>query len=169
MVRGSITYIHSTFCQEFMSFIEGVLSRECPHYNGNSMKLHLLPTYQHEVGLNFFFPVGFCCSKEDKVRFHTSSVLSPSPNVAGGSQTDRHKHAIKQLPTDWLVYEEMTRAHRLAQVCCSTAISPITVAIFAGPAKQSFDNIREAEGISHSRCIFSNVWSSGKQSVAPLF
>ena len=54
--------------------------------------------------------VTFCYSrKETKVRFHQSSVMSAAPNVLG---SNTHQKAVGQLPTDWLVYEEMTRAHR---------------------------------------------------------
>ncbi len=32
-MRGSITCIHTTSCQEFVSFLEGVLSGGCPLFN----------------------------------------------------------------------------------------------------------------------------------------
>ncbi len=125
-----------------------------------------------------------CCTsrKETKVRFHQSSVMSPAPNMLG---THTHQKAVNQLPTDWLVYEEMTRAHRYswshsfsafmlgeerhskqiaillisyhvqfscrsAQVKTCTVVSPITIAVFAGPAKLPPDYIKDAEsGGSH--------------------
>lgn len=43
--------------------------------------------------------------------------------------------AVQSLPTDWLIYDEMTRAHRIASVRCCTAVTPITVAVFGGCAK----------------------------------
>ncbi|ESO09137.1 hypothetical protein HELRODRAFT_110038 [Helobdella robusta] len=71
-------------------------------------------------------------NKESKIRFHSSSVLGPAPNEVGSNM---HNVAVSRLPTDWLAFEEMTRMHRTLQVKSCTAISPITVALFAGPAK----------------------------------
>ena len=73
---------------------------------------------------------------------------------------DTNAQVISKLPSDWLVYEEMSRAHRLAHVRCSTLVSPVTVAIFAGPAKLPLDLVREAEnGIhgNHFMISFMNV------------
>ena len=83
------------------------------------------------------------CRKESKVRFAVSSVLAPQGNQKG------HTAAVRNLPSDWLVYEEMTRVHRMANVHCCTAISPITVAIFAGPAKLALEAVSEAESGTH--------------------
>jgi hypothetical protein len=52
------------------------------------------------------------------------------------------------LPTDWLFYEEMTRAGKgsyggLACVRCCTVVSPATVAIFAGPSKLPSDALKD--------------------------
>ncbi len=87
------------------------------------------------------------CRKEDRVRFHQSSVLAPANMV--GSNT--HANAVRIVPTDWMIFEEMTRAHRLAHVKCCTAVSPMTLAIFAGPAKLSLDAIKEAESGVHGK------------------
>ena len=84
--------------------------------------------------------------KETRVRFHTSSVLSPAPNQLG---SDTHALAIGKLPTEWLVFEEMMRAHRMAHIRCCTAVSSVTVSIFAGPAKLPHDVVREAEAGAH--------------------
>lgn len=43
--------------------------------------------------------------------------------------------AVQSVPTDWLIYNEMTRAHRIASVRCCTAVTPVTVAVFGGCAK----------------------------------
>ena len=77
--------------------------------------------------------------KENKVRFHSSSVSRPAP------QAGTHSSTVSHLPSDWLIFEEMTRAHRLAQVKCCTLVSPVTVALFAGPGKLALENVREAE------------------------
>ncbi|NXT97530.1 YTDC2 helicase, partial [Buphagus erythrorhynchus] len=43
--------------------------------------------------------------------------------------------AVQALPTDWLIYDEMMRAHRIASIRCCSAVTPITVALFCGPAR----------------------------------
>ncbi|OXB52885.1 hypothetical protein ASZ78_015138, partial [Callipepla squamata] len=42
--------------------------------------------------------------------------------------------ALQTLPADWLVYDEMTRAHRIANIRRCSAVTPVTVALFSGPA-----------------------------------
>ena len=66
-----------------------------------------------------------------------------------GSST--HKEAVSKLPTDWMIYEEMTRAHRLAHVHNCTLVSPVTVAIFAGPARLPAEMLKEAESGVHGK------------------
>ncbi|CAE1330762.1 YTHDC2 [Acanthosepion pharaonis] len=78
-------------------------------------------------------------AKETKVRIHNLSVLSPNPSVGS-----RNKN-ISYFPSEWIVYEEMSRNNRLASVRCCTMISPITIALFTGPAKLSPEIIKEAE------------------------
>ena len=79
--------------------------------------------------------------KESKVRFHANSVLAPSPS----SVSSTHAAAVQSLPTDWLLYEEMTRPRRLALVQCCTVVSPITVLLFGGPAKMPQDAVQAVE------------------------
>ncbi|XP_030640259.1 3'-5' RNA helicase YTHDC2 [Chanos chanos] len=73
-------------------------------------------------------------AKEKRVRFHPTSVLSQQqykkiPPANGQAA------AVQALPTDWLIYDEMTRAHRIASVRCCSVVTPLTVAVFAGCAK----------------------------------
>ena len=84
----------------------------------------------------------FVFSRENKVRFHSASALGPAPNEVG---PDAHLAAVNRLPTDWLAYDEMTRLHRSAQVKSCTIISPVTIAMFAGPAKLPLEAVKEAE------------------------
>lgn len=76
----------------------------------------------------------FVGQASEKINIHISSVLP-------------RKSA---LPSDWLFYEEMTRAGNqasftgMACVKCCTILSPVTVAIFAGPSKLPADALREA-------------------------
>ncbi|KAF5909510.1 putative ATP-dependent RNA helicase YTHDC2 isoform X1, partial [Clarias magur] len=73
-------------------------------------------------------------AKEKKVRFHPTSVLS-QPQYKKIPPANGQAAAVQALPTDWLIYDEMTRAHRIASVRCCTAVSPLTVAVFGGRAK----------------------------------
>uniref|UniRef100_T1JES8 RNA helicase n=1 Tax=Strigamia maritima TaxID=126957 RepID=T1JES8_STRMM len=83
--------------------------------------------------------------KESKVRFHPSTVLSELPKSARTSVASSHSQVVESLPSDWLIYEEMTRAGRLAHVRCCTLITPITIALFAGPARLPHDAVTEAD------------------------
>ncbi|KAG9487928.1 hypothetical protein GDO78_007629 [Eleutherodactylus coqui] len=51
--------------------------------------------------------------------------------------------AIQVLPTDWLIYDEMTRAHRIANIRCCSVVTPATIAIFSGPAKLPSNALQE--------------------------
>ncbi|XP_062334436.1 3'-5' RNA helicase YTHDC2 isoform X1 [Osmerus eperlanus] len=72
--------------------------------------------------------------KEKKVRFHPTSVLS-QPQYKKIPPANGQVAAIQALPTDWLIFDEMTRAHRIASIRCCSVVSPVTVAIFGGCAK----------------------------------
>lgn len=67
--------------------------------------------------------------------------------------------AINRLPTDWVAFEEMTRMRRMVQVWSCTVVSPVTVALFAGPAKLPQDAVRDAE----------NAYHHGKISIGAVF
>ncbi|KAK9975451.1 hypothetical protein ABG768_023491 [Culter alburnus] len=92
-------------------------------------------------------------SKEKKVRLHPTSVLSQPPYKKippANGQTA----AVESLPTDWLIYDEMTRAHRIASIRCCSAVTPLTVAIFGGCAKLPSSALQEhraaADGVNES-------------------
>ncbi|KAM4878739.1 3'-5' RNA helicase YTHDC2-like isoform 2-T2 [Sylvia borin] len=72
--------------------------------------------------------------KEKKVRFHPTSVLS-QPQYKKIPPVNGQAAAVEALPTDWLIYDEMTRAHRIANIRCCSVVTPITVALFCGPAR----------------------------------
>ncbi|CAH1795870.1 unnamed protein product [Owenia fusiformis] len=87
--------------------------------------------------------------KESKVRFHPTSVLSAAPD--SGKRLKTHGQLVNALPTDWLLYEELSRSHRIAQVRIASVLSPLTLALMAGPCKLSEDNVKEAESMeSHA-------------------
>lgn len=49
----------------------------------------------------------FSYRKENKVRFHQVSVLSPS---LGNTSANNIKESVEALPTDWVIYEELCRS-----------------------------------------------------------
>ncbi|NWT61676.1 YTDC2 helicase, partial [Erythrocercus mccallii] len=73
--------------------------------------------------------------KEKKVQFHPTSVLSQPQYKKIPPVNGQTAAAVQALPTDWLIYDEMTRAHRIANIRCCSVVTPITVALFCGPAR----------------------------------
>lgn len=51
--------------------------------------------------------------------------------------------AIQALPTDWLIFDEMTRAHRIANIRCCSVVTPVTVSLFCGPARLPSNALQE--------------------------
>ena len=50
------------------------------------------------------------------------------------------------MPPDcWLVFDEMTKAGRLSLIKGVTAVSPLTVALFAGPTRLSAEAVNCAD------------------------
>ncbi|KAM9693599.1 3'-5' RNA helicase YTHDC2 isoform 3-T5 [Trichechus inunguis] len=80
--------------------------------------------------------------KEKKVRFHPTSVLS-QPQYKKIPPVNGQAAAIQALPTDWLIYDEMTRAHRIANIRCCSAVTPVTVLVFCGPARLASNALQE--------------------------
>ncbi|KAG6452028.1 hypothetical protein O3G_MSEX007431 [Manduca sexta] len=68
-------------------------------------------------------------SKEVKVAFHPSSTLHRGGGVTGSQKS------VKNLPTDWVVFEEISRAGRFCFIRCNTLVTPLTVALFGGPLR----------------------------------
>ncbi|XP_008936551.1 PREDICTED: probable ATP-dependent RNA helicase YTHDC2, partial [Merops nubicus] len=80
--------------------------------------------------------------KEKKVRFHPTSVLS-QPQYKRIPPADGQAAAVQALPTDWLIYDEMTRAHRIANIRCCSVVTPLTVCLFCGPARLPRNALQE--------------------------
>ncbi|BES97417.1 HA2 [Nesidiocoris tenuis] len=72
--------------------------------------------------------------KEHKVKVHMTSVLAE-----GG----RKKACVENLPSDWIMYEELTKIGRNPYIRTATVVSPITVAVFAGPSKIPYDALSD--------------------------
>uniref|UniRef100_A0AAQ4QP15 RNA helicase n=1 Tax=Gasterosteus aculeatus aculeatus TaxID=481459 RepID=A0AAQ4QP15_GASAC len=73
-------------------------------------------------------------NREKKVHFHPTSILS---------QSQFKEKSAQVLPTDWLIYDEMSRGHRMASVRCCSVLTAITVAIFGGCAKLPSSALQE--------------------------
>ena len=83
--------------------------------------------------------------KESKVRIHPSSVLLDSAPGDDSSRNSEAKSKIGKLPTDWFIFDEMTRAGHLAMIRGVTAVSPVTVLIFAGMNRLPIETVSEAD------------------------
>ncbi|XP_026195327.1 3'-5' RNA helicase YTHDC2 isoform X3 [Anabas testudineus] len=70
-------------------------------------------------------------NREKKVHFHPTSALSQTK-----FKESNPAELGQALPTDWLIYDEMSRGHRMASVRCCSLVTAITVAIFGGCDKQ---------------------------------
>ncbi|XP_038589485.1 3'-5' RNA helicase YTHDC2 isoform X1 [Micropterus salmoides] len=77
-------------------------------------------------------------NREKKVHFHPTSILSQSQCKENGPAK-----SAQALPTDWLIYDEMSRGQRMASVRCCSMVTPITVAIFGGCAKLPSSALQE--------------------------
>ncbi|KFM65505.1 putative ATP-dependent RNA helicase YTHDC2, partial [Stegodyphus mimosarum] len=87
----------------------------------------------------------FITQKETKVRFHHSSVLNKLPLSSKQTVAHMRKQIVAELPCDWLIYEEMMRTGSIAHAHCCTLVTPITVAIFSGPARLPLDALHEPD------------------------
>ena len=76
--------------------------------------------------------------RESKVKLHPGSVLG----------MDRTSRALASLGTDWIMYDEMTRVGRAAYMRGVTPVSPLAVALFAGPTRLAGPS-NEAEGVGN--------------------
>lgn len=84
-------------------------------------------------------------SKENKVRLHPSSTLIDKKSTSKRNSADLTKTSVARVPTDWFIFDEMTRFGRLALVRTVTAVSPFTVMIFAGPNRLPIGAVSETD------------------------
>ncbi|XP_072227665.1 3'-5' RNA helicase YTHDC2 isoform X2 [Leuresthes tenuis] len=78
-------------------------------------------------------------NREKKVHFHPTSILSQLQ-----FKENSQSRSAQALPTDWLIYDEMSRGHRMASVRCCSLVTSITIAIFGGCAKLPCSALHEA-------------------------
>lgn len=83
--------------------------------------------------------------KEFKVLFHPSSTLHETGKNARTSSS--YAAAVAALPSDWLLYEEMNRVGRVCRIQTCTVVSPLTVAIFAGPSRLPLDAVLDNDPV----------------------
>lgn len=87
--------------------------------------------------------------------FRKESLVAIHPSSSLRDADPRDGKIPERLPTDWVVFEEMSRAGKLCQIRMCTVISPITVALFAGPMRLSSDALLSSESKTyHSKVIF---------------
>ena len=94
-----------------------------------------------------FYPLwSVCLSVFYKKRIQINSSVTFMPVFLFQSQippVNGQMAAVQALPTDWLIYDEMTRAHRIASVRCCSTVTPLTVGIFGGCAKLPSSALQE--------------------------
>jgi len=88
--------------------------------------------------------------KEFRVMLHHSSTLHKCPKSPCTSVASSHSAVLEALPSDWLVYEKISRSGKFYYAHCCTVVSPITVALFAGPARMPLDAVPKAESKCNS-------------------
>ncbi|KZC13983.1 putative ATP-dependent RNA helicase YTHDC2 [Dufourea novaeangliae] len=88
--------------------------------------------------------------KEVKVCFHPSSTLRDYPKSPRTTSAQTHAANVETLPSDWLLYEEISRTGRFCHVKMVTLVNSLTVALFCGPARLSVDVIYETESVPES-------------------
>ncbi|XP_028912181.1 3'-5' RNA helicase YTHDC2 isoform X2 [Ornithorhynchus anatinus] len=81
-------------------------------------------------------------AKEKKFRFHPNSVLSQT-HYRKIPPANGHIKSVQALPTDWLIFDEVTRACKIASISCCTAVSPITITLFSGPMRLASNAFQE--------------------------
>ncbi|GFR98538.1 ATP-dependent RNA helicase DHX36 [Elysia marginata] len=100
-------------------------------------------TYPNIIQRDAKKKVLFTCS-ESNVRFHNSSVLMPEPKAS--SRIPRNsvlKKEVKALPSNWLIYEEMSRSTNIAIARHCSVVTPEAIFLFAGHSKVTQDMITE--------------------------
>ncbi|XP_074107182.1 3'-5' RNA helicase YTHDC2 isoform X1 [Cotesia typhae] len=88
--------------------------------------------------------------KESRVFLHPSSTLRDFSKSARTTSAQSHAAGVTGLPSDWLVYEEMSRSGRFCHVKTVTLVNPVTIALFSGPARLPMDLIYDTETVPES-------------------
>ncbi|XP_026676469.1 3'-5' RNA helicase YTHDC2-like [Diaphorina citri] len=73
--------------------------------------------------------------KEPKILLHPASILREAHFEPETKASTAHTKAVQGLASDWLIYEEMSRTGNLVHVKTCTVVTPLAVAMFAGPMR----------------------------------
>ncbi|XP_015788872.1 probable ATP-dependent RNA helicase YTHDC2 [Tetranychus urticae] len=77
-------------------------------------------------------------NKDSSIRFHPSSVLIETSE----NRPKNHVKLLESLPSEWLIFDSLSRIGFKSYARYCTLISPLTVALFAGTSKS--DNVVES-------------------------
>ncbi|XP_059214340.1 3'-5' RNA helicase YTHDC2 isoform X2 [Centropristis striata] len=102
-------------------------------------------------------------SREKKLHFHPTSTLSQSQ-----FKENSPAKSAQTFPTDWLIYDEMSRGHRMASVRCCSMMTPITVAIFGGCAKLPSSALQEPALQKGADSLLDDVSDSETEDLAEM-
>lgn len=68
------------------------------------------------------------------IKTRIDKKISPHPSsVIRDKSLKKNKESIMSLPSEWIVFEEKTRAGPHCLIKCNTVVSPVTIALFCGP------------------------------------
>uniref|UniRef100_A0A182NEC0 RNA helicase n=1 Tax=Anopheles dirus TaxID=7168 RepID=A0A182NEC0_9DIPT len=93
-------------------------------------------------------------SKTMKTRFEKKIFIHPS-SVVGEKmpKNSKDKNNSLDIPSEWITFEEKCKSGRGSMIRCNTVVSPITIAIFAGPLSlDETDCIVECEPTEQEKC-----------------
>ncbi len=80
---------------------------------------------------------------EVNIRFHPNSVLNTCSLNSRESINKSRIKKLQSLPTDWLLFNQMTKVGKISYAQCCTLLSPITVALFAGNIRAPIESYME--------------------------
>lgn len=68
------------------------------------------------------------------IKTRIDKKISPHPSsVIRDKSLKKNKESILSLPSEWIVFEEKTRAGSHCLIKCNTVVAPVTIALFCGP------------------------------------
>lgn len=74
------------------------------------------------------------------IKTRIDKKISPHPSsVIRDKSLKKNKESILSLPSEWIVFEEKTRAGTHCLIKCNTVVAPVTIALFCGPLFLSDD------------------------------
>ncbi|XP_055534497.1 3'-5' RNA helicase YTHDC2-like [Wyeomyia smithii] len=68
------------------------------------------------------------------IKTRIEKKISPHPSsVIRDKSLKKNKESILSLPSEWIVFEEKTRAGAHCLIKCNTVVAPVAIALFCGP------------------------------------